>query len=128
VQQAPALVTEEQLARQRRWVMGLPTVSHAFNHMNSGMMSVLSAGMMAPLGFGYAELGVIQAVNSVIGQGLQAGYGFITPIVKRALILGTGITLLGLSTVLMGGVSNFNQVVILRAIGGAGTSPQHVVG
>src|SRR3954447_22909100 len=98
VQQAPVLVTEERLARQRRWVMGITNISHAFNHMNSGIMSVLYAVMMAPLGFGYAELGIIQAVNSVIGQGLQAGYGFITPFVKRSIILGAGNTLLGIST------------------------------
>ena len=128
IQTAPPLFSEEQLARQRRWVLGITNLSHAFNHMNSGMMSVLYAVMMAPLGFGYAELGVIQAVNSVIGQGLQAGYGFITPFVKRSLILGTGNTLLGLSTVFMSGASSFNQLVALRAIGGAGTSPQHVVG
>ena len=80
------------MARQRRWVMGITSVSHGVNHMNSQMVNVLYALMMTPLGFGYAELGLINAVHGIVGQGLQATYGFITQFVRRSVILGTGMT------------------------------------
>lgn len=123
-----SVLSPAELARQRNWVMGITNVSHAFNHMNSGMMSILYAVMMAPLGFGYAELGIISAVHSVMGQALQASYGFITQFVKRSIILGTGNLLLGATTIVTGGATGFGQLVVLRGLSGVGTSPQHVVG
>ena len=127
-QPVSSVLPPEDYARQRRWVMGITNVSHAFNHMNSGMMSILYAVMMTPLGFGYAELGIISAVHSVAGQALQATYGFITQFVKRSIILGTGNLLLGVTTIVTGGASGFGQLVVLRGLSGVGTSPQHVVG
>jgi MFS family permease len=128
VQSVSSPFSPEELARQRRWVMLVTNVSHGFNHLNSGVMGILYAVMMTPLGFGYAELGLINAVHGFIGQGLQAGYGFITQFMKRSMILGVGNTLLGVSTLAMAGVTSFAPVVVLRGLSGAGTSPQHVVG
>jgi MFS family permease len=128
VQAVPSTLSPEEHARQRRWVMAITNISHGFNHLNSGVMGILYAVMMEPLGFGYAQLGFINAVHGVVGQGLQASYGFTTQFVKRSMILGIGNTLLGVCTILMAGVNAFQPLVVLRALSGAGTSPQHVVG
>jgi len=128
VQPDSPVFSPQELARQRRWVMAVTNISHGFNHLNSGVVSFLYAVMMAPLGFGYAELGLINAVHGVVGQGLQASYGFVTQFVKRSVILGAGNTLLGVTTIALGGVTSFAPVVVLRGLSGAGTSPQHVVG
>ena len=123
-----SVLPPHELARQRRWVMAITNISHGFNHLNSGVMNILYAVMMAPLGFGYAELGLINAVHGVVGQALQASYGVITQFVKRSVVLGAGNVLLGACTIAMAGVSSFTPVVVLRGLSGAGTSPQHVVG
>ncbi len=129
VQAAPAVVfSPGDLARQRKWVMLVTNISHGFNHFNSGVMNLLYAVMMAPLGFGYAELGLVNAVHGVIGQTLQVSYGFVTQFVKRSVLLGAGNMLLGASTIVMAGATSFAPVVVLRGLSGAGTSPQHVVG
>ena len=129
VQAAPAVAfSPRDLARQRKWVMLVTNISHGFNHLNSGVMNLLYAVMMAPLGFGYAELGLVNAVHGVIGQTLQVSYGFVTQFLKRSVLLGAGNMLLGASTIVMAGVTSFAPVVVLRGLSGAGTSPQHVVG
>lgn len=129
VQAAPvAAFSPAELARQRKWVMLITNISHGFNHLNSGAMNLLYTVMMAPLGFGYAELGFVNAVHGVIGQSLQASYGMITQFVKRSMILGAGNALLGACTIAMAGVTSFTPIVVLRGLSGAGTSPQHVVG
>ena len=129
VQAAPAVVfSPRDLARQRKWVMLVTNISHGFNHLNSGVMNLLYAVMMGPLGFGYAELGILSAVHGVVGQGLQASYGLVTQFVKRSMLLGAGNVLLGACTIVMAGATSFTPVLVLRGLSGAGTSPQHVVG
>src|SRR5581483_5660704 len=128
VQVASAVLSERAVERQKRWVLAIVNLSHTINHMNSSMMSILFAVMMGPLGFGYAELGVLQTVNTLVSNGLQATYGVIAQYVKRSIILGAGNTLLGLASIATSTVTGFPQLVFWRAMAGAGSSPQHPVG
>jgi MFS transporter, FSR family, fosmidomycin resistance protein len=129
--EAPVAVEEALSApalRQRNWVMGLVSASHTINHLNSNTLPVVFGVMMTQLGFSYADLGLLQTVNSVITNGMQAMYGFICQYVRRSVALGVGNILMGVSTVLMGGSTSFGQMLGLRAVGGVGSSPQHPVG
>lgn len=128
VQAASAILTERDVARQRNWVFGIVNVSHALNHMNSSMMPIMFGVMMGPLGFGYTELGVLATAHTLVGNALQAMYGFITRFASRAVILGTGNIVLGLATIITGTAQGFGHLVFLRAAAGAGSSPQHPVG
>jgi MFS family permease len=121
-------MSPQQIARQRNWVLGIVNVSHVFNHTVTGMYPVLLAVMMAPLGFGYAELGLLQAIHNMVANALQASFGFITQYFKRAVIMGMGQIVFGLGTSLTGFALNFPMVVACKAISGVGSSPQHVVG
>jgi MFS family permease len=116
------------MARQRNWVLGIVNVSHTFNHLVTGMYPVLLALMMAPLGFGYTELGLLQAIHNFVSNALQASYGFVTQYFKRAVILGTGNIVFGVATSLTGFAQASPQVVACKSLSGVGSSPQHVVG
>lgn len=123
-----ARVSEEELARQRRWVMGIVNVSHGFNHMNSGVIPFLYPAMMVSLGFGVDAIAVLSAAQNIFGQGMQALYGFIAVFAKRAVILGSGNIVLGVATMVLGGVTTFPQMLVVKTIMGMGSSPQHPVG
>lgn len=128
VQDLAEVLSPRELARQRRWVLGIVNVSHGFNHANSGMMPIIYGAMMAPLGFGFAELGILQAAHHIVSQGMQALYGVIAQFARRSVILGLGNVVLGATTILTGFTTAFGQLVMIRAISGAGSSPQHPVG
>lgn len=128
VQVASAALADPDLARRRSWVLGIVNVSHGVNHMNSSMVAILLGVMMGPLGFGYADLGILSTVHTLVSNTLQAMYGFLTRLASRATILGVGNLVMGVTTILTGGVQGFGQLVVLRGVSGAGSSPQHPVG
>jgi len=125
---ATAILSPPDIARQRNWVLGIVNGAHFCNHFATGMYPLLLAVMMAPLGFGYSELGLLNALHHTVSSGLQAGSGFITQFFKRAAILGVGSIVFGLATSLTGLAQSFWQVAIFKTVSGAGASPQHVVG
>ena len=77
-------------AVERNAVLWLTNISHAVNHFQNQMVAVLYVVIMPELGFGYAELGVVTAVMSLMGGMTQGLYGFATPFVPRAWLLGIG--------------------------------------
>ena len=85
-------------AVERNAVLWLTNISHAVNHFQNQMVAVLYVVIMPELGFGYAELGVVTAVMSLMGGMTQGLYGFATPFVPRAWLLGIGNIVLGLGT------------------------------
>jgi FSR family fosmidomycin resistance protein-like MFS transporter len=107
------------------WVV---SIAHTFNHLQGNMTNLLYPVMMTELGFGTFQIGVLTTVFSLMANALQAGFGLITPYVRRSVVLGVGATLLAVSTGLTGLVQNYNQLLLTRLIGGIATSPQHPVG
>jgi AAHS family 4-hydroxybenzoate transporter-like MFS transporter len=87
-------------------VLWLTNFSHAVNH----------------------ELGVLTAVMSILGGASQGLYGFATPFLPRAWLLGIGNIVLGLGTLATGWVGSFSGFLGTRAVASAGTSAQHPVG
>ena len=115
-------------ALERNSVLWLTNISHAVNHFQNQMVAVLYVVIMPELGFSYTELGILTAIMSLVGGVTQGLYGFATPFIPRAWLLGIGNIVLGLGTLATGWVGSFNGFVVTRAISAAGASAQHPVG
>ena len=113
---------------ERTSVLWLTNFSHAVNHFQNQMVAVLYVVIMPELGFGYAELGILTAVMSIMGGVTQGLYGFATPFIPRAWLLGIGNIVLGLGTLATGWVGSFGGFLGTRAVASAGASAQHPVG
>ncbi|NIO08108.1 MAG: MFS transporter [Deltaproteobacteria bacterium] len=113
---------------ERKTLFSIVCASHLVNHFQTSMMSVLFPLLMRDLGLSYMEIGVISTLRGMAGQFLQAMYGFIVPFVKRAIILGTGNFIVGLSVIATGFASSYSFVLGTRIFSGLGSSPQHPVG
>jgi MFS family permease len=126
---APSTAETEPAAQGDRGVaLGVVTVAHTFNHLQGNMTNLLYPVMMTELGFGYFQIGLLTTVYSLMANALQAGFGLITPYVRRSVVLGVGATLLALATAATGLVQSYGQLMATRLVGGIGTSPQHPVG
>jgi len=83
---------------------------------------------MPDLGFSYADLGILTAVRSILAGATQGLYGFATPFIPRAWLLGIGNIVLGVGTLLTDFTQNFGGFLRARAVASAGASAQHPVG
>ena len=128
--EANASSTEEEVgsAVERNIILWLTNVSHGVNHFQNQMMVVLYPVIMPELGFGYAELGVLLAVQSMLGGATQGFYGFATPFLPRTWLLGIGNLVLGFGTLATGFVNSFGGIISTRGVASVGASAQHPVG
>lgn len=92
------------------------------------MVSVLYPLVMAELGFGYAQLGIVAASRTLLGSATQVAYGFLTPFARRTVLLGVGNVVLGIGTFLTGLAGSYAGFLGARALASAGSSAQHPVG
>ncbi len=113
---------------ERSVILWLTNASHAMNHFQSQMVAVLYPAIMAELGFGYAQLGVLNAVRNLLGSGTQVLYGFLVPFVRHTRLLAVGNTILGLSTLVTGWVGSYDGFLLARGAASVGSSAQHPVG
>jgi hypothetical protein len=60
---------------RRTLILGLVNASHVFNHLQSGMLSVLYPVMMVDLGLGYFAIGVLQTIYQLSAMGFHVVYG-----------------------------------------------------
>jgi MFS family permease len=84
--------------------------------------------MMKDLGFGFLHLGVLSAAHHFTAQGLQVVYGFLAAFVKRAVILGIGNTILGLTVIGHAFLGNYTQLLGARIFSSVGASAQNPMG
>ncbi len=103
-------------------------MSHAVNHFQNQMVAILYPTMMAELGFGFAQLGVLTAVRTLLSNATQIAYGFLAQLTSRAILLAGGNALLAAGTALTGVVGSFGTLVGARAVAALGQSAQHPVG
>ena len=122
--EAEAAVT----SAERTTVLWLSNASHAVNHFQNGMLSVLYVPLMAELGFGYLDLGVLQAVRSTLNSATQGLYGFLTPFFRRTRILAFANVLMAVGVMLSGFAFSFWSFVGARVFAATGSSAQHPVG
>jgi FSR family fosmidomycin resistance protein-like MFS transporter len=113
---------------RRNLVLGVVNVSHVFNHMQSGMLSVLYPVMMGELGFGYFQIGVLQTIYQLSAMGFQVVYGMLARFFPRAILLGMGNMICGAFYMATGLAQNFAQIGAMRGLSGLGSSAQHPVG
>ena len=126
-----ATASEEEVQigdRERRLILWLTNVSHGMNHFQGQMLPPLYPLIMADLGIGYVQLGIISAVSNIITNGSQLGYGFVTPFMQRCRLLGIGNLVLALGTFLTGLAGSFPAFIGARCVAAAGSSGQHPVG
>lgn len=124
-------LTEEDVATtgERRFMLWLTNFSHGVNHFQGQSTSFLiSTAVRESLGFGPAEIGVISAVQNLVGQAGQGFYGFLTPFARRTKILGIGNLLLATGTFLTSLIPSYLGLIGTRAIQAAGSSAQHPMG
>jgi MFS family permease len=114
--------------QQKRLALGLISTCHTLNHLQYSITSVIFPVVMKELGFGLFQLGVISAVSSFVGQGLQVVYGFITGMFRRTAILGAGNVIVGITAMLQYFVGSYPQLLAARVVIDAGSSPQHPLG
>jgi MFS transporter, FSR family, fosmidomycin resistance protein len=114
--------------QQKRLALGLISTCHTLNHLQYSITSVIYPVVMRELGFGLFQLGVISAVSSLVGQGLQVVYGFITGMFRRTAILGAGNVIVGITAMLQYFIGSYPQLLAARVVIDAGSSPQHPLG
>ena len=119
---------QEPTEREKQMMLHLSNVSHACNHFQNQMLTMLYPFIMADLGMTYAMLGVLSAIRSVVGSLSQGVYGFLTPFVSRCKILGYGNFGIALGTFLSGAAFGFPMLVAARVVSAVGSSAQHPVG
>jgi MFS family permease len=113
---------------ERALVLWLTNASHAANHFQNQVVSTLYPVIMADLGFGYFELGIITAIRVVFGNASQIVYGFLTPFVRRSHLLGVANLVMGIGNMVTGVVGGYSGFVVARTVTSVGASAQHPVG
>ncbi len=113
---------------ERTFVFWLTNGSHAVNHFQNQMLVLLYAVIAADLGFGIVTVGVLVTIRGVLSSATQGLYGFATPFLPRAWLLGIGNLVLGLGTVLTGFTTSFVTLLGARTVANVGASAQHPVG
>jgi MFS family permease len=113
---------------ERRQVLWLTNVSHLVNHSLGQMVSVLYPAMMAELGFGYADLGVLVAIQNLIGNAAEVIWGLLTPFLRRSYVMAVGNLVMTLGTLLTGFAGSFPLLVTTRTVYAVGASAQHPIG
>ena len=112
----------------RTTIFSIVCGAHFINHFQSSMLGVIYPLMMKELGMGYMAIASFAAVYNTLGSILQALYGLLVPYFRRAIILGAGNCILGLSVMASGFASSYQHFFTTRLLGGVGSSPQHPIG
>jgi predicted MFS family arabinose efflux permease len=114
--------------REASMMLHLSNVSHACNHFQNQMLTMLYPYIMAELGMSYLDLGVMTAIRSVITSLSQGAYGFVTPFVSRCKILGYSNFGIAIGTFLSGIATGLPMLIVARCVSSLGSSAQHPVG
>jgi predicted MFS family arabinose efflux permease len=128
---AEAPTTEEAWepsAQEKQLMLHLSNVSHAVNHFQNQMLTMLYPSIMAELGMSYMQVGVLSAIRSVLNSICQGACGFLTPFVSRCKLLGLGNFGIALGTLMSGLAGSFPMLVIARGVAAIGSSAQHPIG
>src|SRR5919109_570660 len=113
---------------EKHLMLHLSNVSHAVNHFQNQMMTMLWPYIMAELGMSYTQVGVLSAISSALNSVCQGAYGFFTPFISRCKVLGLGNVGIALGTLMSGLAGSFPMLIVARGIAAIGSSAQHPVG
>jgi MFS family permease len=121
-------VEERDGGPQNKLVLALTCGSHGIDHFQQHILSILYTVIMVELGFGYAQLGILQAVRTSLGSAFQVVYGFLARLAPRSRLLAAGNIISGLATLLTGLAGSFTVLLGTRTLFSLGSSAQHPVG
>lgn len=109
-------------------VLSLVTLTHAVNHLYSGVMPLLYTPILLELGLNYTQLGAIISAHLFILGFMQFGSSIISRYIPKRILLGLGTIFLGLGNFAVGLSQTLVQILIGRLIAALGGSPQHPIG
>jgi MFS family permease len=118
----------EPTTRERQAMLHLSNVSHAVNHFQNQMMTMLYPYIMVELGMTYTAVGILSAICSMLSSVCQGAYGFLTPFFSRCKLLGFGNLGIALGTLLSGLAGSYPMMIVARGVASIGSSAQHPVG
>jgi MFS family permease len=118
----------EPSSHEKRLMLHLSNASHAVNHFQNQMMTMLYPSIMAELGLSYTAVGALSAICSVLNSVCQGVCGFLTPFVSRCKLLGFGNLGIALGTLLSGVAGSYPMLIAARGVASVGSSAQHPVG
>jgi MFS transporter, FSR family, fosmidomycin resistance protein len=118
----------EPSAQEKQLMLHLSNVSHAVNHFQNQMLTMLYPYIMAELGMSYTQVGVLSAIRSVLNSICQGACGFLTPFVSRCKLLGLGNFGIALGTLMSGLAGSYPMLVMARGVAAIGSSAQHPIG
>ncbi len=106
-------------------VIGLVGSAHVVSHFFQLALPPLFPILKDDLGVSYAALGLLSTVFFVASAVTQPAMGFLVDRIGARRVLIIGITLLGLSYLMMGLLPTYPAFIVLAAIGGVGNSVFH---
>lgn len=109
-------------------IFTLVSVSHAMNHVQSGVLNVFYPLFREEFGIGYLGIGFLSTINQLVGSLLQVVYGFLARFVGRGVLLGVGNIILALASFGLGFAQSYPYLVTWITVRSAGASAQHPVG
>jgi MFS family permease len=109
-------------------MLHLSNVSHAVNHFQNQMMTMLWPFIMAELGMSYTQVGALSAISGALNSICQGAYGFLTPFISRCKALGLGNVGIALGTMMSGLAGTYPMLILARGVAAIGSSAQHPVG
>ena len=121
-------VDVEPSAQEKQAMLHLSNASHAVNHFQNQMMTMLYPSIMAELGLSYTAVGALSAICSVLNSICQGVCGLLTPFVSRCRLLGIGNLGIALGTLMSGLAGSYPMLIVARGVASIGSSAQHPVG
>ncbi len=106
-------------------VIGLVGSAHVVSHFFQLALPPLFPILKDDLGVSYAALGLLSTVFFIASAVTQPAMGFLVDRIGARPVLIIGITLLGLSYLMMGLLPTYPAFIVLAAIGGVGNSVFH---
>src|SRR5437879_5248228 len=113
---------------EKQAMLHLSNVSHAVNHFQNQMMTMLYPYIMADLGMTYTAVGILSAICSMLSSICQGAYGFLTPFFSRCKLLGFCNLGIALGTLMSGMAGSSPMLIVARGVASIGSSAQHPVG
>lgn len=116
---------DKSLLRQDARVIGLVGLAHGTSHFYHVIMAALIPWLKPEFHLSYSELGLLMTVFFVVSGIGQALAGFVVDRFSARAVLFGGISLLGLSAVLLSSAHSYAQLMLGALLAGCGNSVFH---
>ncbi len=118
-------MNDKTLWRQDARVITLVGLAHGTSHFYHVILAALIPWLKPEFGLSYSELGLLMTVFFVVSGVGQAMAGFVVDRVGARAVLVSGITLLGLSAVMLSSAHSYAQLMLGALLAGCGNCVFH---